>query len=73
MNDNYTNNLRNYYGFAHTVTSDAEIVLELGDLTSLQQAQWLQPRLRWLGALIAHFLSRRIGNGNVPDPGDFVP
>jgi len=71
--DNFTPNLRGYYGFSSTITSDAELVLELGDLTESNQAKWLDPRLEWEGALIAHFLSERIDKGNVPDPGQFSP
>jgi len=71
MDDNYTDAEHFYYGFAHTITSDAELLLELGDLDTIQQAQWLKPRLKWLGALVAHFLSQRVGKGNVPDPGPF--
>lgn len=71
--DNYTSDLRGYYGYRYTLTQDAELLLELGDLTSLEQAQWLKPRLKWLGALVAHFVSQRIGNGDVPDPGSFPP
>lgn len=71
MNDNYTNNLSGYYGYSYTITSDAEILLELGDLTNRQQAEWLKPRLRWLGALVAHFLCVRLGKNNIPDPGPF--
>lgn len=71
MRDNYTTNLSGYYGYSYTITRDAEILLELGDLTNRQQAEWLKPRLKWLGALIAHFLSVRLGKSNVPDPGPF--
>ena len=71
MSDNFTENLRQYYGFRNTRTTDAEFVIELGEISSLEQAQWLKPRLKWLGKLIAHFLSQRIGKGNVPDPGPF--
>jgi hypothetical protein len=69
--DNYTNDLRNYYGFEHTITQDAEVVLELGMLTNFTEGTWLKPRLEWLGSLVAHFLSKRIGMGGVPDPGAF--
>ncbi|EAW34151.1 hypothetical protein [Lyngbya sp. PCC 8106] len=71
MPDNFTSNLRNYYGFKYTRTSDAELVLEFGELTCLEQAEWLKPRLKWLGALLAHFLSQRINKGNIADPGPF--
>jgi hypothetical protein len=69
--DNFTPDEHFYYGFSHTFTSDAEFLIELGDLNSLRQAKWLKPRLRWLGALLAHFLSRRSGLGNVPKPAEF--
>jgi N-acetylmuramoyl-L-alanine amidase len=70
--DNYTNALRGYYGFSNTVTQDAEFVIEFGTLSNRREADWLQPRLRWLGRLLAHFLSHRIKKGNVPDPGPFA-
>lgn len=70
--DNYTTNLSGYYGYAYTRTTDAEMLMELGDISSESQALWLKPRLKWLGALVAHFASKRTGLGNVPDPGHFV-
>src|SRR5690242_10788580 len=69
--DNFTSAEHHYYGFAKTFTSDAEFLIELGDLNSLRQAKWMKPRLRWLGALLAHFLSSRSGLGNVPKPAPF--
>jgi len=45
--------------------------LELGEITCDEQALWLKPRLHWIGQLLAHFLSKKIGKGNVPDPGPF--
>ena len=71
MRDNFTANLSGYYGFGYTQTTDAEFVMELGEITCREQAEWLKPRLKWLGHLIAHFLSQRIGKGDVPDPGPF--
>ncbi|WP_040839368.1 hypothetical protein [Thiothrix nivea] len=71
MEDNFTNNLKNYYGYYYTVTSDAELVLELGDLSSAKQAIWLRPRLEWLGLLIAHFIGVRLGLNSIPAPGRF--
>ncbi|MCP4214825.1 MAG: hypothetical protein GY765_09215 [bacterium] len=71
MPDNFTSNLRNYYGYRYTVTSDAEMVFEMGELTHRDQALWLKPRLKWLGSLIAHFVSSRLEKGNIPDPGEF--
>jgi peptidoglycan hydrolase-like protein with peptidoglycan-binding domain len=69
--DNYTNDEHFYYGFGYTITTDAEFLIELGDLGSLRQAQWMKPRLRWIGQLLAHFLSRRSGLGSVPLPPPF--
>lgn len=45
--DNFTNNLRNYYNFKYTITSDAELVLELGDITCPHQAKWMKPNLKY--------------------------
>jgi hypothetical protein len=72
MKDNYTKNLSGYYGYRHTSTTDGEVLLELGDLTVLEQAKWLKPRLKWLGALVAHFAATRVGSSAVPDPGPFT-
>ena len=69
MDDNFTRNLRNYYGYKYTITSDAELVLELGELSCKDQALWLKPRLRWLGAILAQCVSERLGKGNIQNPG----
>jgi hypothetical protein len=71
LRDNATRNEQYYYGFKYTATSDAEFVVELGDLTSLRQAQWLKPRLEWLGQLLAYFVSHRIGKGGLQKPAAF--
>ena len=68
MPDNFTADERGYYGFKFTITTDAEFLIEFGDLGSLTQARWMKPRLKWMGALLAYFLSERIGKGNVPLP-----
>jgi hypothetical protein len=67
--DNFTASLRDYYGFHQVDAKDGSLVLELGEITCPEQRAWLAPRLRWEGELIAYFLSRLIGKGNVPDPG----
>lgn len=59
--DNFTENLRQYYNFKYTITSDAELVLELGDLTCPEQAVWLKDHLTELGQLVAYFAAERIG------------
>jgi hypothetical protein len=69
--DNFTNDESGYYGYRYTRTTDAEMLIELGDLSNKEQALWMRPRLKWMGALLAHFLSKRSGLGNVPDPGPY--
>jgi hypothetical protein len=68
MPDNFTADESGYYGYKFTITTDAEFLIEFGDLGSLTQARWMKPRLKWMGALLAHFLSARIEKGNVPLP-----
>ncbi|WP_460610551.1 hypothetical protein [Hymenobacter terrigena] len=72
MPDNFTVDLRQYYGFKACITSDAELVLELGEITCLKQAKWLKPRLAWIGELLAHFISKRLGKGGIALPNSFV-
>ena len=66
--DDFTKGLRDYYAFRQVDARDASLVLELGELTCSPQRQWLTPRLRFDGDLIAYFLSRLIGKGDVPLP-----
>lgn len=72
MPDDFTRNLRDYYGFRQVRSADGAIVIELGEVTCPREKAWLAPRLEWEGALIAYYLSQRIGKGDVPDPGPFV-
>lgn len=44
--DNFTKNLRYYYNYKYTITKDAELVLELGDLTCPTQAKWMKENLK---------------------------
>lgn len=67
--DNFTTNLRDYYGFRQVEARDGSLVLELGEITCPAQREWLAPRLQWEGALVAYFVSRLIGKGDVPAPG----
>jgi hypothetical protein len=71
--DNFTQDEQYYYGFNYTATSDAEFLIEFGDLHSLRQARWMKPRLSWLGSLVAHYVSKRLGKGNIPKPAPFAP
>lgn len=73
MPDNFTPNLRGYYGYRWTSTSIAELLIEFGEITDPVQDEWLQPRLAWLGQLVAHFASEALGLDVVPDPGPFDP
>ncbi len=68
MNDNFTKNLSNYYNFKYTMTKDAELLLELGDITCEQQAKWMKKRLKHLGQIVAFFASQRIGNQSIAKP-----
>ena len=63
--DNFTPNLSNYYNFKYTITKDAELVLELGDLTCPEQAQWLKTHLPELGHIVAYFAAERIGKAHL--------
>jgi hypothetical protein len=70
--DNFTEDEHHYYGFKYMAASDAEFLIEFGDLHSLRQAQWLKPRLTWLGGLLAYFVSARIGIGQIGKPAPFA-
>ncbi len=70
MKDNFTANLSGYYGYSRMRTSIAEMLIEFGEISCREQDEWLQPRLEWIGALVAHFAGRVIGK-DVPDPGSF--
>ncbi|MGC1381451.1 MAG: hypothetical protein WA814_10580 [Candidatus Baltobacteraceae bacterium] len=69
--DDFTIGLREYYAYRQVEAGAGALVLELGEITCANQRAWLAPRLQWEGAVIAHFLSERIGKGNVPDPGRY--
>ncbi|HEY9085483.1 MAG TPA: hypothetical protein VIN40_06060 [Candidatus Tyrphobacter sp.] len=66
--DNFSAGLRRYYAYRQVRASDGAFVLELGEISCAVQRAWLAPRLRWEGALIAHWLSRLIDKGRVPLP-----
>lgn len=54
--DNFTKNLRDYYGFRQVDASEGALVIELGEITCPAQRAWLAPRLVQLGDRIAQFL-----------------
>ncbi len=68
MPDNFSKNLSGYYNYYYTRASDAELVLELGEISCPEQARWLKPRLKRLGALVAYFAAQRIGVWGVAKP-----
>lgn len=72
MPDNFSSNLRGYYGYGWTSTSLAEMLIEFGEISCPEQDAWLQPRVdEWLGDLVAHFVSEALELGVVSDPGPF--
>lgn len=68
MPDNFSDNLKYYYNYRYTLASDAELVLELGEMSCPRQARWMKPRLKKLGALIAYFAAQRIGVSGIRKP-----
>jgi hypothetical protein len=58
MPDNFTVNLKDYYGFRQVHAKEGALVLELGELTCPAQKAWLTPRLQWEGQFIASFVER---------------
>jgi len=68
MPDNFSRNLKYYYNYRYTLASDAELVLELGEISCPEQARWMKPRLKQLGALIAYFAAQRVGASGVKRP-----
>ena len=57
--DNFTSNLRDYYGYNHVVVSDAALVIEGGEITCPPQAEWVREHLNWEAGAIAYLLSQR--------------
>ncbi|HEX8806178.1 MAG TPA: hypothetical protein VF741_04475 [Candidatus Aquilonibacter sp.] len=72
MPDNFTAGLRRYYGYRQVDARDGALVFELGEITCPAQRAWLAPRLEALGDLIAYYVSRAIGKGDVPLPAKFA-
>jgi N-acetylmuramoyl-L-alanine amidase len=58
--DNFTRNLRHYYGFSQVSTSKGFLVLELGELTCKEQTDWLKPRLNQVAKKIANFIIKEL-------------
>ena len=66
--DNYTSNLGNYYGYRHVTASKGQLLIEGGEMTCPADYVWLRSHLVFLGRLVAYFVSRQIGKGDVPLP-----
>lgn len=60
MPDNFTGSLHYYYGFRQVHATHGSLVIELGEITCPAQRQWLAPRLKWAGDLIAQFMQSQI-------------
>lgn len=70
MKDNFTKNLSGYYGYGRMNTSIAELLIEFGEISCPEQDAWLQPRLEWMGGVVAHFAGRVL-QVDVPEPLEF--
>ena len=70
MKDNFTKNLSGYYGYRRMNTSIAEMLIEFGEITCPEQDTWLQPRLEWMGGVVAHFAGRVL-DVDIPKPAPF--
>lgn len=70
MKDNFTKNLSGYYGYRWMSTEIAEMLIEFGEVSCPEQDAWLQPRLEWLGGVVAHFVGRVL-EVPVPMPAPF--
>ena len=58
--DNFTPNLRHYYGFSKVSASKGFLVLELGEITCKKQTDWLAPRLDEVASKIAYFIIKEL-------------
>ena len=56
MPDDFTDNLRDYYGFRQVSATSGALVIELGEVSCPAQRQWLASRLKADGDLIASFV-----------------
>lgn len=70
MKDNFTKNLSGYYGYSWMSTEIAEMLIEFGEISCPEQDEWLQPRLEWLGGVVAHFVGQVL-DVPVPHPAAF--
>ena len=58
--DNFTSNLKNYYGYQH-IHAEKFLLLELGEMTCKRQTAWLYPRLKTIAHLVAYAIATELG------------
>lgn len=58
--DNFTPNLRDYYGYSRVNATRGFLVLELGEITCEEQTDWLAPRLDEVALTIANFIIKEL-------------
>jgi N-acetylmuramoyl-L-alanine amidase len=58
--DNFTEDLKNYYGFSRISTTKGFLVLELGEITCDKQMDWLKPKLKQVASKIAYFIIKEL-------------
>ena len=58
--DNFTPNLRNYYGY-QWIHAEKFLLLELGEITCDTQTTWLKPRLKHIAHFIAYTIATELG------------
>jgi hypothetical protein len=58
--ENITRNEAQYYGFRKVDAPGRTLLIEFGELTCPTQERWMAPRLRELGAQVAHFISAEL-------------
>lgn len=60
MPDNFTDNLRDYYGFRQVKASSGALVIELGEVSCPAERAWLATRLKSDADLIAAFVEKLV-------------
>ena len=73
MPDNFTKGLEFYGDYADWITTDAEAVFEVCELSCPEQARWILPRLGWVAAVIAHAIDRKLGGSAIAHPNAAPP
>jgi hypothetical protein len=58
--ENITRNEAHYYGFRKVDAPGRTLLIEFGELTCPAQERWMAPRLRELGAQVAHFIGAEL-------------